>query len=141
MNENQIEELRAYAKNMMCLDSPELIEIRGDYSSPRAMTLQLELRETQAALRNKDVEDESRLDMSQGVIVEIHDYEEEEEGRSEKKVNSYDEEFARSADDEFFVPEEREPPEPPTLDDYGWIPELSTVDFSCTTSALQELAN
>ena len=39
-------ELKAYAKNMMCLDDPSLIEIRGDYSSPRAMTLQLELRET-----------------------------------------------------------------------------------------------
>ena len=46
-----MEELRAYAKNMMCLDDPNLIEIRGDYSSPRAMTLQLELRETNPAKR------------------------------------------------------------------------------------------
>ena len=50
-----MEELRAYAKNMMCLDDPSLIEIRGDYSSPRAMTLQLELRETNLEQRDQSI--------------------------------------------------------------------------------------
>ena len=39
-------ELRAHANRMMCLDNPEQIEIRGDYSSGSAKTLQIELRET-----------------------------------------------------------------------------------------------
>ena len=117
-----MEVLRTYANSIsiMCLDDPSLIEIRGDYSSPRAMTLQLELRETEAARRYQNIDDTSRLDFSKDIVV-YHNYEEEEESRDEKKVNDYDEEFPRSADDGFIVPEQREPPEPPTLDEFGWI--------------------
>ena len=43
VNENQMEELRAYAKNMMCLDDPSLIEIRGDYNSVTAKALEIKL--------------------------------------------------------------------------------------------------